>query len=141
MFQFPAFAYLTVWYIFNVPGCPIRTSADLRLFAPTRSFSQLITSFIASESPGIHHTPLFIYSNFSTNLAFSRDSTFYMFISSYLLIIVLWNLFPLTFSMSKNFECTAIFIAVCDRLKGIEPFRAPRTCCLKRCFQQVLFNN
>ena len=112
MFQFPAFAYLTVWYIFNVPGCPIRTSADLRLFAPTRSFSQLITSFIASESPGIHHTPLFIYSNFSTNLAFSRDSTFYMFISLYLLIIVLWNLFPLTFSMSKNFECTAIFIAV-----------------------------
>jgi hypothetical protein len=35
-----------------------------------------------------------------------------MFISSYLLIIVLWNLFPLTFSMSKNFELTAIFIAV-----------------------------
>jgi len=27
-----------------------------------------------------------------------------MFISSYLLIFVLWNLFPLTFSMSKNFE-------------------------------------
>ena len=83
MFQFPAFAYLTVWYIFNVPGCPIRTSADLRLFAPTRSFSQLITSFIASESPGIHHTPLFIYSNFSTNLAFSRDPTLlhvYLFI-------------------------------------------------------------
>ena len=116
MFQFPAFAYLTVWYIFNVPGCPIRTSADLRLFAPTRSFSQLITSFIASESPGIHHTPLFIYSNFSTNLAFSRDSTFYMFISLYLLIIVLWNLFPLTFSMSKNCVLT-------DSVenKGVEP--------------------
>ena len=102
MFQFPAFAYLTVWYVFNIPGCPIRKSADRRLFAPTHSLSQLITSFIASESPGIHHTPLFIYSN-STNLAFSRDHIL-MFISSYLLIIVLWNLFPLTFSMSKNFE-------------------------------------
>ena len=104
MFQFPAFAYLTVWYVFNIPGCPIRKSADRRLFAPTHSLSQLITSFIASESPGIHHTPLFIYSN-STNLAFSRDHIL-MFISSYLLIIVLWNLFPLTFSMSKNFEIT-----------------------------------
>ena len=102
MFQFPAFAYLTVWYVFNIPGYPIRKSADRRLFAPTHSLSQLITSFIASESPGIHHTPLFIYSN-STNLAFSRDHIL-MFISSYLLIIVLWNLFPLTFSMSKNFE-------------------------------------
>ena len=31
-------------------GSPIRTSAHLRLFAPTRGFSQLITSFVASES-------------------------------------------------------------------------------------------
>ena len=62
-----------------------------------------------------------------------------MFISSFLLIFVLWNLFPLTFSMSKNFEINYYSIAVVsDRLKGIEPFRAPRTCCLKRCFQQVL---
>ena len=108
MFQFPAFAYLTVWYVFNIPGCPIRKSADRRLFAPTHSLSQLITSFIASESPGIHHTPLFIYSN-STNLAFSRDHIL-MFISSYLLIFVLWNLFPLTFSMSKNFEITTNYL-------------------------------
>ena len=42
-------------------GCPIRTSPDQRLFAPTRSFSQLVTSFIASESQGIH---LFALSNF-----------------------------------------------------------------------------
>ena len=41
-----------------VPGCPIRTSADQRLFAPTHGFSQLITSFFASESQGILHTPL-----------------------------------------------------------------------------------
>ena len=42
------------------PGCPIRTSADLRAFAPPRGFSQLVTSFLASESPGIPHAPLFV---------------------------------------------------------------------------------
>ena len=38
-------------------GSPIRTSADLGIFAPPRGFSQLVTSFFASESLGIPHTP------------------------------------------------------------------------------------
>ena len=38
-------------------GCPIRKSMDLRVFAPPHGLSQLITSFIASESLGIPHTP------------------------------------------------------------------------------------
>ena len=42
------------------PGCPIRTSADHRAFAPPRGFSQLVTSFLASESPGIPHAPFFV---------------------------------------------------------------------------------
>ena len=42
-------------------GCPIRISPDHSLFAATRSFSQLITSFFASESLGILHTPLFTF--------------------------------------------------------------------------------
>ena len=46
------------FHAFNVKGCPIRKSPDQRLFAPPRSLSQLVTSFIASESQGIHHTPL-----------------------------------------------------------------------------------
>ena len=41
-----------------MPGCPIRISADRSVCARPRSFSQLITSFIASESLGIPHTPL-----------------------------------------------------------------------------------
>ena len=45
-------------YCFTIPGCPIRTSTDQWLFAPPRSFSQLITSFIVSESLGIPRTPL-----------------------------------------------------------------------------------
>ena len=43
---------------FRMTGCPIRRSADQRSFAPPRGFSQLITSFIASESQGIRHAPL-----------------------------------------------------------------------------------
>ena len=38
-------------------GCPIRKSTDQWLFAPPRGLSQLITSFVASESQGIPHTP------------------------------------------------------------------------------------
>ena len=40
------------------PGCPIRKSTHHRIFAPPRGLSQLITSFIASESQGIPHAPL-----------------------------------------------------------------------------------
>ena len=40
------------------PGCPIRISTGQRVFAPYRGFSQLITSFFASESLGIRHAPL-----------------------------------------------------------------------------------
>lgn len=39
----------------------IRRSSDLRLCAPTRSLSQLITSFIASVSLGIRHTPFLTF--------------------------------------------------------------------------------
>ena len=38
-------------------GCPIRKSAAVRVFAPHRGLSQLVTSFFASESPGILHAP------------------------------------------------------------------------------------
>jgi hypothetical protein len=61
MFQFPGFAscFAAQYHVFNMVGCPIRTPADHVLFADPRSFSQLITSFFASESLGIPHTPLF----------------------------------------------------------------------------------
>ena len=59
MFQFPGFAP----HFGGVPesppaGCPIRKSAARRVFAPDRGLSQLITSFLASESQGILHVPL-----------------------------------------------------------------------------------
>ena len=59
MFQFPGSAHLAVFPTFSREGCPIRTPADQFLFADPRSFSQLTTSFFASESLGIPHTPFF----------------------------------------------------------------------------------
>ena len=51
MFQFPGFALGLRQVPESLPaGFPIRTSAGQRAFAPHRGFSQLITSFIASES-------------------------------------------------------------------------------------------
>jgi hypothetical protein len=63
MFQFPGFASRNTsgYHTFNVMGCPIRKSWDNRLFAPPPSLSQLVTSFFASESLGIHRTPLFTF--------------------------------------------------------------------------------
>jgi hypothetical protein len=57
MFQFPGFAHLAVYHTFSMMGCPIRKSSDQFLFANPRSLSQLITSFLASESLGIPRTP------------------------------------------------------------------------------------
>ena len=52
---------------FRAAGSPIRTPADLRPFAPPRGFSQLVTSFVASESQGIPRTPFldFLVSSFN----------------------------------------------------------------------------
>ena len=49
------------WHSFTMPGFPIRKSWDHRLFAPPPSLSQLITSFFASQSLGIHRSLLFAF--------------------------------------------------------------------------------
>ena len=54
----PWVRFLNGYYIFNIVGFPIRKSADQIVCANPRSLSQLITSFIASESLGIHRTLL-----------------------------------------------------------------------------------
>ena len=55
--RFIPFGYM----VFNHVGCPIRTSTGHRLFAPHHSLSQLIASFVFSESLGIPHTLLFAF--------------------------------------------------------------------------------
>ena len=82
MFQFPALASCYArCHSFRMTGCPIRKSSDQRLFAPTRSLSQLITSFIASESQGIRHAPLLTFSltdNVWSIYTFSFNFTFFV---------------------------------------------------------------
>ena len=78
MFQFPALAPEMIrWRVFNTPGCPIRKSPDQRLFAPPRSLSQLITSFIASESQRSRHAPFFTFLIHSPTLACQRDDIYF----------------------------------------------------------------
>ena len=92
MFQFSGFALLTQYYIFNVLGCPIRISTDQFVCANPRNFSQLTTSFFASESLGIRHTPLTIsflilYYQHSKVLGF----LFVMSLSLMSMIFILYN--------------------------------------------------
>ena len=54
----PWVCFLNGYYIFNIVGFPIRTFADQNVCATPRNFSQLITSFFASESQGIPLTLL-----------------------------------------------------------------------------------
>ena len=78
MFQFPALASCYArCHSFRMTGCPIRKSSDQRLFAPARSLSQLITSFIASESQGIRHAPFFTFLIHSPTLACRRDDIYF----------------------------------------------------------------
>ena len=62
-FTSPGFASLSLFdsgqngMILTMPGYPIRKSPDHSVFAAPRSLSQLITSFIALQSQGIHCVP------------------------------------------------------------------------------------
>ena len=81
-FSSPGFHHLW-FYVFNIEGFPIRTSMDQRSFATPHSFSQLTTSFVVSESQGIHHTPLFasysFYSFYFYLFIMYQRSCFYFF--------------------------------------------------------------
>ena len=61
MFQFRGLASVAGSQVFYLPGCPIQRSSDQFLFANPRGFSQLTTSFFASKSLGIPHTPFFTF--------------------------------------------------------------------------------
>ena len=60
----------------SLTGSPIRTSGHHGLFAPTPGFSQLVTSFFASESQGIPRTLLldFLVSSFNCKSFLTFDS-------------------------------------------------------------------
>ena len=62
MFQFPTFAPAMRVTGLQPAGLPHSDTPDQRSFAPPRGFSQLIASFVASESQGIHRLPLLTFS-------------------------------------------------------------------------------
>ncbi len=68
MFQFPAFA---LRYPRNVGIAPDGTSGGHGAFATRPGFSQLVTSFFASESLGIPHAPFFV--PFYLHYGFNRN--------------------------------------------------------------------
>ena len=113
MFQFPGSAPIARWCTFSTPGCPIRTPADQFLFADPRSFSQLTTSFFASESLGIPHTPFITSFRFTYVLVarwknLSQDYPLYYYYFFTLLFLQYVNeLFAGIFSRVLSFE-TAI---------------------------------
>ena len=66
MFQFTRFPSIRYglaygWQRSSLPGFPIQISPDQWIFAPPRSFSQLITSFIGSQCQGIHPALFFAW--------------------------------------------------------------------------------
>ena len=106
MFQFSGFAHLSVYYVFNIVGCPIQVSTDHTMCARPRSFSQLITPFIASESQGIPHTPLFcllyfciIVINYASTLFFLLFKYFYLNMSK---IVPAWHAIGVMPSVENN---------------------------------------
>ena len=120
MFQFPASAPTCVDNIYlYMLGCPIRISPDQWLFAPPRSFSQLITSFFASKSQGIPCAPLVTYS-FFTRFFFLLAFEF-SFLSSFCFS---------SSNLSKNFEPSLILVED----NGFEPMTP---CVQGRCSSQL----
>ncbi len=64
MFQFTGFPSVRYWFThrctgYACAGSPIQTPAAHWVYAPPRSFSQLITSFIGPQRQGIRPAPCF----------------------------------------------------------------------------------
>lgn len=103
MFQFSGLTSDIIGYSIARVGCPIRILTDQRLFAPPRYFSQLITSFIVSESQGIPRTPL---------LTFFYNFTYRS------ILLKFYFLFTFIPNMSKNFNCLLLQV---NYLEDCEP--------------------
>ena len=103
MFQFGGFASIAGYLVFNQVGCPIQTFADHWLFAPPHNFSQLITSFFASESLGILHAPL---------LTFFLHVVIVLFSSSFCVVSMSMNVLTLFGHCEKQAAFAACFPCV-----------------------------
>jgi hypothetical protein len=90
-------------------SCLIRKFSDQWLFAPTRNLSQLITSFIASQSQGIHRSLLFAF--FILLVCQQVSTCRYLFLLVSLAFLTSRNL-----SLQKIFFTTlSLFLSICQR--------------------------
>ena len=111
MFQFPGFPSirygLAYGYWRSSPvGFPIQRSADRWIFAPPRSFSQLITSFFGSQCQGIHPALFFAWP--STSIALDASGSLCLLLV--LSLIVLHNLRCLPISSCSFIKRIKIFL-------------------------------
>ena len=98
---------------FTMLGCSIRKSRDHRLFAPPPSLSQLITSFIASQSLGIHRSLLFAF----FILLFARTWVRYVAISyfKYSIPFLLIINYSLLIRVRYCFTTFSLFLSIYQR--------------------------
>ena len=137
MFQFPAFAFLTECQAFYLTGCPIRTSLDQGLFAPPQGFSQLITSFFASESLGIHRLPFLTFFFSVDRSAFQCPYLYFLCFASRMIdLSSACSLFSICFFFVSFFEVVQyvkdLFFFVENN--GFEPLTL---CVQSRCSSQL----
>ena len=83
-------------------GFPIRISPDRRLFAPPRSFSQLVTSFFASESLGIPRTP---FLNFLVSSSIVKVFT----------IVPIVTIVTIVYTFDSSFSLICLVYPICQR--------------------------
>ncbi len=122
--------------VFNREGCPIRTPADLRSFAPPRSFSQLTASFVIAGSQGIPHAPLLCFLLFRSPRPSGRAPPGALLAPAFLLLSLLsypvlsMNFLPASTAIierpcTRRAHCTALGI---DRRAGNVPAPGPTRC-------------
>ena len=105
------------WYSIAVSGSPIRTSADLWIFAPPRSFSQLVTSFFGSWCQGILRMLLFAWP--LQKIVRFFGSSFFKRFKLFLRTIFLDSLISFEFHyVSKSFYCFFVLFRYLSRFRS-----------------------
>ena len=130
-------------------GFPIRKSADQFIFADPRGLSQLITSFIASESQGIPRVPFLTF--FYTCHAFARDRMLFDMIAvllqvfpsadhDFLLALSITSLSSLSLSPKPTTVSTVVFsfsITSSNMSKNMTPSLLKRVCIISYPFRET----
>ena len=119
MFQFrgfPSYTYVfSIWCRLSSPaGFPIRISAGQWIFAPNRSFSQLVTSFVGSWCQVILPTLLLAWPLSYFLSLFSGSCLNYIRIRDIVLLDFLWNWSFTLFLLRKNLRFSSLgFVTFC----------------------------